>query len=76
MQRTCQICGLEMKGFFFNAEDGKSTKEDGVPHLSAAGIQFCPLADDHSIYYNYLAQKREAKKALNSKHYAQLKGLN
>lgn len=68
-QKTCKVCGMIKKGFYFDKEHGKSTKADGgVPHLTTRSrevpMSFCPLADDHKIYYEYqrLCQKEKSER--------------
>ncbi len=73
-RRWCAVCLQLTKDFYFNAEHGVSTKEDGVPHLTTNEIKFCPLADDHSIYYTYQTQIQEKKVMNNRRVYAESKG--
>jgi len=65
---------LLTKDFYFNTEHGISTKEDGVPHLITREMNFCPLADDHSIYYAYKTQKKVVKEEQNRRNYTKSKG--
>ncbi len=73
-RRRCAVCGVRIKGFYFNAEHGVSTEEDGIPHLNTGEIKFCPLADDHSIYHSYLEQKIEEKAKQSKRHYESRRG--
>ena len=64
-RRRCLVC-FKYKGYCFG----------DIPHVKAPEfkLDFCPLADDHSLYYAYLARKSEAKRDDNEKRYKQLKG--
>jgi hypothetical protein len=68
------VCEIQLKGFYVNAKDGVSTKEDGVPHLKTKDIEFCPIVDDHSIYHAYENKKRQAKLEYNDRYYQKRKG--
>lgn len=73
-RKRCKVCGVMKSGFYFHKEHGKSTEADGgVPHLNTrsreAPISFCPLADDHTIYYEYQQLCQHEKSERNKRSY-------
>jgi len=65
LRRRCQVC-FKYKGFCFG----------DIPHFRSSEfkLDFCPLADDHSIYRTYQANLANRKKDDNEKRYKQSKG--
>lgn len=76
-QKRCTVCGMSKKDFYFNKEHhGMSTKEDGVPPFVSRSreeknIVFCPLADDHEIYYEHQRLRQGKKMRRNKRHDAE-----
>jgi hypothetical protein len=74
-KQTCKDCGLIMKGFYFNKEHGMSNKKDGVRHFTTRSrepnIKFCPLVDDHEIYYEHQRLCKQEKSQRNKRHHAE-----
>lgn len=74
-QKRCKVCGLIKKDFYFNKDNGRSTIEAGVPHFTTRSREknfvFCPLADDHEIYYEHQRLCQEEKMQRNKRQYAE-----
>ena len=74
-KNRCKDCGLIMKGFYFNKEHGMSNKKDGVRHFTTRSrepnIKFCPLVDDHEIYYEHQRLCKQEKSQRNKRHHAE-----
>ncbi len=63
-RRRCPVC-FKYKSFCFM----------GIPHVSrrSSKFDFCPLADDHSLYHDYVQNKLKDKRDDNTKRYQQSK---
>ena len=74
-KKRCKDCGLIKTGFYFNKEHGWSNKDAGVPHFTTRSRQpnivFCPLIDDHEIYYEHQWLCQQEKIQRNKRQYAE-----
>lgn len=74
-KKRCKVCGLIKTSFYFNKEHGRSNKDAGVPNFTTRSREpnfaFCPLVDDHEIYYEHQRLRQEEKSHHNKRHYAE-----
>ena len=74
-KKRCKDCGLIKTGFYFNKEHGWSNKDAGLPHFTTRSRQpnivFCPLVDDHEIYYEHQWLCQQEKIQRNKRQYAE-----
>ena len=65
---------MYIDNFYFNAELGVTTEGNGAKHVQGLnGTTFCPLADNHTVYYDHLEKQKEAKSERNKRHYDKCK---